>query len=73
MQIRETHFNVLVHIVGSLDALFLWDPDFIPDILQPDLGSVEVGAALRCMHFTGHKRGGESHFLSAQHLRNLIY
>lgn len=53
---RETHFNVLVDIIGPLYALLFGNPNFFPDNLQPDLCSVEVGNRLGCVDFTESKQ-----------------
>lgn len=53
---------MLVDIVGSLYALLLRNTDLLPDILQPDLSSVEVGNRLCCVDFTGGEaEGGVGH------------
>lgn len=46
---------MLVDFIGSLDALLLRNPDFLPDVLQPHQSSVEVCNRLCCVDLAGGK------------------
>lgn len=51
----EAHLDVLVDLVGPLNALLFWNPYFLPNVLQSDVRPVEIGHGLRSMDLTRRK------------------
>lgn len=50
-----SHLDVLVDLVGSLNALLFWNPYFLPNVLQFDVRPVEIGHGLRSVNLTARK------------------
>lgn len=49
------HLDVLVDLVGPLNALLFWNPYFLPNVLQSDVRPVEIGHGLGSVYLTRRK------------------